>query len=143
MQLSSYKEIVALLNSENDATLIFTRIKNEIEVDKLDPTISLEQYLTYKKEEREIAQRERIKKKREEKQLEQLKLTHDIIMGTIVEMDHNALKIKTVIEDLEVDLWFPKFSIMDGYRHRFNVLQEFLIRKTVLSYKREEALGKR
>ena len=52
LQLSFCEEVVALLDGLKDPTLIFTRIKNEIEVDKLDPTITLKNYLTYQKKAR-------------------------------------------------------------------------------------------
>ena len=142
MQLSSYREVVAVLDGLKDPTLIFNRVKNEIEVDKLDPTTSLEDYLNYKKEEREVAQREHTKKKREEERCKKFRLTHDIIKGTIVEIEPNALKIKTTLEDFEVDLWFPKFSIIKGYKEEPNILQEFMIKKKMLSYKREDALDR-
>ena len=142
LQLSFYGEVVAVLDGLKDPTLIFTRIKNEIEVDTLDPTTSLENYLYYKKEEREVAQRELTKKKRKEERLKKFRLTHDIIKGTIVEIEPKALKIKTTLEDFEADLWFPKFSIIKGYKEELNILQEFMIKKRMLFYKREEALGK-
>ena len=143
LQLSSYREIVAVLEGLKDPTLIFKDVKNEIEVDKLDPTISLEDYLNYKKGERKVAQRERTKKIRKEEQRKKLRLTHDIIKGTIVEIEPKAIKIKTTLEDFEVDLWFPKFSIIKGYKEELNILQEFMIKKRMLSYKREDALGKK
>jgi hypothetical protein len=140
LQLSSYREVVATLEGLKDPTSIVTRVKNEIDVDKLDPTTSLEDYLNYKKVEREKEQKERVKKNREEEHCKKLRLTHDIIMGTIVEIEPKALKIKTTLEDLEMDLWFPKFSIIKGYKEELNILQEFMIKKTMLSYKREDAL---
>jgi hypothetical protein len=140
LQLSSYREVVAMLDGLNDPTLIFIRIKNEIEFDKLNSTISLEDYLNYKKEEREIAQRERTKKLREREWRKKFRLTHDIIKGIIVEIEPKALKIKTTLEDIEVDLWFPKFSIIKGYKEELEILQEFMIKKKMLSYKREDAL---
>ena len=143
MQLSSYQEVVAMLDGLKDPTLILMRIKNEIEVDKLEPTTSLEDYLNFKREERKVAQRERAKKKREEELLKSFRLTHDIIKGTIVEIEPKTLKIKTTLEDFEVDLWFPKFSIIKGYKEELNILQEFIIKKRILWYKREEALGKK
>ena len=143
LQLSFCEEVVALLDGLKDPTLIFTRIKNEIEVDKLDPTITLKNYLNYKKKEREKALREYTKKKREEKLREKFRLTHDIIEGTIVEIESKALKIKTTFECIKVDLWFPKFSIIKGYKEELNVLQEFMIKKRMLLYKLEEALGKK
>ena len=143
LQLSFYEEVVAVLDGLKDPTLIFTRIKNEIEVDKLDPTITLKNYLNYKKKEREKALREHTKKKREEKLREKFRLTHDIIEGTIVEIESKALKIKTTLENIEVYLWFPKFSIIKGYKEELNVLQEFMIKKRMLLYKLEEALGKK
>jgi hypothetical protein len=141
LQLSSYTDLVAVLDGLKDPTLIFTRIKNEIEVDKLDPSTLLEDYLLYKRKEREAAQREHIKKKREEERHKKLRLTHDLIEGTIVEIEPRALKIRTSLEDLEVDVWFPKFSIMKGYEEELNRLQEFRIKKRMLFYKREEALS--
>jgi hypothetical protein len=143
LQLSSYREVVAVSDGLKDPTLIFTRVKNEIEVDKLDPTTSLEDYLNYKKVEREVAQREYTKKKRKEERRKKFRLTHDIIKGTIVEIEPNALKIKTTLEDFEVDLWFPKFSIIKGYREELTILQEFMIKKNMLSSKREDALRKK
>ncbi|MHA2132070.1 MAG: hypothetical protein ACW99L_19035, partial [Promethearchaeota archaeon] len=142
LQLSSYREVVAVLDGLKDPTLIFTRIKNELEVDKLDPTTSLEEYLSYKREERKIAQRERTIKNREEEQRMKFRLTHDTIKGTIVEIEPKALKIKTTLEGLEIDLWFPKFSIIEGYTEELNIVQEFMIKKRMLFYKREDALGK-
>lgn len=143
LQLSSFKEIVDLLDGLKNPTVILTRIQNEIEVDKINSTTSLEEYLNYKKIEREAAQRERIKKKRQKEQQNKFRLNHDIIKGTIVEIEPQALKIKTIVEDLQVDLWFPKFSIINGYRQQLHVLQEFMIKKNILSYKLEEALGRR
>jgi len=142
LQLSSYREIVAVLDGLKDPTLIFKDVKNEIEVDKLDPTISLEDYLNYKKGERKVTQKERTKKIRKEEQRQKLRLTHDIIKGTIVEIEPKAIKIKTTLEDFDVDLWFPKFSIIKGYKEELNSLQEFIIKKRMLSYKLEDALGK-
>lgn len=55
MQLSFYEEVVAVLDGLKDPTLIFARIKNEIEVDKIDQATSLKNYLHYKKEVREVA----------------------------------------------------------------------------------------
>jgi hypothetical protein len=143
LQLSSYREVVAVLDGLKDPTLIFTGVKNEIEVDKLDPNTSLEAYLNYKKEEREVAQRERTKNKRKKERRKNLRLTHDVIKGTITEIESKTLKIKTTLEDIEVDLWFPKFSIINGYKEDLNILQEFMIKKRILFYKCEEALGKR
>ncbi|MHA2394642.1 MAG: hypothetical protein ACXAEX_22160 [Promethearchaeota archaeon] len=143
LQLSSYREVVDVLDGLKDPTLIFTRLKNEIGVDKLDPATSLEDYLNYKKEEREVAQKEHTKKKREEERRKKFKLTHDSIKGTIVEIESKVLKIKTTLEDIEVDLWFPKFSIIKGYKEELNILQEFIIKKRILHYKREEALGRK
>jgi hypothetical protein len=140
LQLSSYREVVAALDGLKDPTLIITRVKNEIDVDKLDPTTSLEDYLNYKKREREIEQRERAKRKREEEWREKLSLTYDIIKGTIVEIEPKALKIRTTLEEIEMDLWLPKFSIMKGYREELNILQEFTVKKKMLSYKHEDAL---
>jgi len=143
LQLSSYEDIVAVLDGLKDPTLIFKRVNNEIEVDKLELTTSLEEYLNYKKEARNVAQREHFKKKREEERRKKLKFTHDIIKGTIVEIELKALKIKTTIEDFEVDLWLPKFSIIKGYKEELNILQEFMIKKRILYYKREEEIGKK
>lgn len=141
LQLASYTDLVAVLDGFKDPTLIFTQIKNEIEVDKLDPSTLLEDYLFYKRKERETAQREQIKKKREEERNKKLKLTHDLIEGTIVEIEPRALKIRTFLEDLKADVWFPKFSIMKGYEEELNKLQEFRIKKRMLFYKREEAIS--
>jgi len=143
LQLSSYKEVIAALDGLKDPTSIVTSVKNEIDVDKLDPTTSLEDYLNYKKVEREKEQAERVKKKREEEQRKMFRLTHDIIKGTIVEISPEAIKIKTTIEDLEMDLWFPKFSIIKGYKEELTILQEFMIKKRMLSSKREDALRKK
>jgi hypothetical protein len=143
LQLSSYREVVAILEGLKDPTSIVTRIKNEIDVDRLDISTSLEEYLNYKKVEREKEQRERARKNREEEQRKKLRLTHDIIKGTIVEIEPKALKIKTRLEDIEMDLWFPKFSIIEGYNESLNILQEFLIKKRMLSSKREDALRER
>lgn len=140
MQLSSYREVVAALDGLKDLTSIVLRVKNEIEVDKLDPTTSLEDYLNNKKVEREKIQRESVKKKLEEERRNKLRLTHDIIQGTIVEIELKALKIKTTIENFEMDLWFPKFSIIKGYKEELTILQEFMIKKSMLYYKREDAL---
>jgi hypothetical protein len=143
LQLSSYREVVAALNGLKDLKSIVTRVKNEIDVDKLDPNTLLEEYLNYKKLERLKQQRERVKKKREEEGRNKWKLNHDIIKGTIVEIEPKALKIKTTIEDFEVDLWFPKFSIINRYREELTILQEFMIKKRMLSSKREEALSEK
>jgi hypothetical protein len=143
LQLSSYREIVAVLDGLKDSASIVTRVKNEIDVDKLDPTYSLKDYLNSKKVEREVEQRERAKKKREEERREKLRLTHDLIKGTIVEIEPKAIKIKAILEDFEMDLWFPKFSIINGYKEELNVLQEFMIKKRMLSYKLEDALDKK
>lgn len=143
LQLSSYREVVAALADLEDPTSIVRRVKNEIDVDKLDPTTSLEDYINYKKLEREKEQKERIKNKSEEEQRKKLRLTHDIIKGTIVAITPEALKIKTTLEDLDMDLWFPKFSIINGYREELTILQEFMIKKNMLSSKREDALRKR
>jgi len=140
LQLSSYGEVTAALDGLKDPTSIVTRVKNEIDVDKLDPTTSLDNYLNFKKVEREVEQRKRAKKKREEEWREKLRLTHDIIKGTIIEIEPKAIKIKTTLEDVEMDLWFPKFSIIEGYNEEFNILQEFMIKKRMLSSKREDAL---
>ncbi len=121
LQLSTYQEVVAMLDGLKDPTLIFTRIKNEIEVDKLEPTTSLENYLNFKRERRRVAQRERTKKKREEELRKNFRLTHDIIKGTIIEIEAKTLKIKTTLEDFEVDLWFPKFSIIKGYKEELDI----------------------
>ena len=141
LQLSSYKEVVAALEGLKDPNSIVTRVKNEIDVDKLDPTTSLEDYLNYKKLEREKEQREHAKKNREEEQRQKLRLTHDIVKGTIVEIEPKALKIKTIFEDFEMDLWFPKFSIIKGYKEELTILQNFMIKKRMLSSKREEFLS--
>jgi len=143
LQLSSYKEVVAVLDGLKDLKLIFTRIKNEIEVNKLDPTTSLEDYLNYKKKEREVAQREHAKKKREEDRRKKVRLTHDVIKGILIEINLYTLKIKTILEDFEVDLMFPKFSILKGYKEEINILQEFMIDKRMLFYKREDALSEK
>ena len=143
LQLSSYREVVAVLDGLKDPTSIVTSVKNEIDVDKLDPTTSLEDYLNYKKVEREKEQIERAKRLGEEDQRKKFRLTHDIIKGIIVEIEPKALKIKTTLEDVEVNLWFPKFSIYKEYIEELNILQDFLIKKRILFYKREEALGKR
>ncbi len=66
LQLSSYREVVAALDGSKDPTSIVTRVKNEIDVIKLDPFTSLEDYLNYKKLEREKEQKEIVKKQREE-----------------------------------------------------------------------------
>jgi len=143
LQLSSYREVVAALDGLKDPTSIVTRVKNEIDVDKLDPSTSLENYLNYKKVEREKEQRESVKKKHEEERRKKLRLTHDIIKGTIVEIEPKALKIKTTFENFEVDLWFPKFSIIKGYKEELTILQEFMIKKKMLSYKLEDAEAER
>ncbi|MFX1325414.1 MAG: hypothetical protein ACFE8N_10685, partial [Promethearchaeota archaeon] len=143
MQLSSYKDIVAMLNGLKDPIMIFTQVKNELEVDELDPSTSLGTYLHFKKVERNEAQRELAKKKREEERQKELRSTHEIIMGTIIEVEPRALKIRTVLENYEVDLWFPKFGIIRDYKEDLNFLQKFRIQKKLLSYKREEALGMR
>jgi len=143
LQLSSYREVVAVLDGLKDLKLIFTRIKNEIEVNKLDPTTSLEDYLNYKKKEREVAQREHAKKKREEDRRKKVRLTHDVIKGILIEINLYTLKIKTILEDFEVDLMFPKFSILKGYKEEINILQEFMIDKRMLFYKREDALSEK
>jgi len=143
LQLSSYREVVAALDGLKDPTSIVTRVKNEIDVDKLDPSTSLENYLNYKKVEREKEQRESVKKKHEEERRKKLRLTHDIIKGTIVEIEPKALKIKTTVENFEVDLWFPKFSIIKGYKEELTILQEFMIKKKMLSYKLEDAEAER
>jgi len=143
LQLSSYREVVAALDGLKDPTSIITRVKNEIDVDKLDPSTSLENYLNYKKVEREKEQRESVKKKHEEERRKKLRLTHDIIKGTIVEIEPKALKIKTTFENFEVDLWFPKFSIIKGYKEELTILQEFMIKKKMLSYKLEDAEAER
>ena len=142
LQLSSYREVVAALDNLKDPISIVTRVKNEIDVDQLDPTTSLEDYLNYKKVEREKEQRESVKKKRKEERRNKLRLTHDIIKGTIVEIEPKALKIKTTFEDFEVDLWLPKFSIIKGYKEELSILQEFMIKRRMLSYKLEDALHK-
>ena len=80
------------------------------------------------------------KKKREKEWHEKLRLTHQIIKGTIIEIEPKALKIKTTLENVEMDLWFPKFSIIEGYNEEFNIFQEFMIKKRMLSSKRTEAL---
>ena len=143
LQLSSSREVVATLEGLKDPTSIITRVKNEINVDKLDPTISLKDYLNYRKVEREKEQRESVKKKRKEERRKKLRLTHDIIKGTIVEIEPKALKIKTTFENFEVDLWFPKFSIIKGYKEELTILQEFMIKKKMLSYKLEDAEAER
>ena len=140
LQLSSYREVVDMLDGLKDPTSIFMRIKDEIEVNKLHPTTSLEDYLNYKKKERKIAQRERTKKKHEEKQREKLRSTHDLFKGMIVEIEPKALKIKTTLEDLDVDLWLPKFSIIKGYKEELNILQEFMVKKRMLFSKFKDAL---
>ncbi|MHA2121618.1 MAG: hypothetical protein ACW990_10475 [Promethearchaeota archaeon] len=141
LQLSSYEEVVTVLDGLKDPTLIFARIKNEIDVDKLDPTTSLEDYLYHRKEERAVAQREHNKKKREEERRKKFELTHDTIKGTIVEIEPKAIKIKMTLEDFEADHWFPKFSIIENYKEELSSLQEFMIKKRMLFYKREEALS--
>lgn len=143
LQLSSYREVVAALDGLKDPTSIVTRVKNEIDVDKLDPTTLLKDYLNYKKVERKKELRERTKKKNEEERHKKLGLTHDIIMGAIVEIEPKALKIKTTFEDFEMDLWFPKFSIIKGYKEELNIFQEFMIKKRMFSYKLQDALGKK
>ncbi|MHA2180622.1 MAG: hypothetical protein ACXAAH_04270 [Promethearchaeota archaeon] len=140
LQLSSYREVVAVLDGLKKPISIITRVKNDIDVDKLDLTTSLEDYLNYKKREREREQRAHAKKKREEKWHEKLSLTHEIIKGTIVEIEPKALKIRTTLEEIEMDLWLPRFSIMKGYREELNILQEFTVKKKMLSYKREDAI---
>ncbi|MFW9785011.1 MAG: hypothetical protein ACFFFB_22205, partial [Candidatus Heimdallarchaeota archaeon] len=62
---------------------------------------------------------------------------------SIIEIEPKALKIRTVLENNEIDLWFPKFSIIKEYREELNFLQKFTIEKKLLSYKRDEALGTR
>lgn len=141
LQLSSYKEVVAALEGLKDPNSIVSRVRNEIDVDKLDPTTSLENYLNYKKLEREKELRERAKRKREEVWREKLNTTHDIIKGTIVEIEPKAIKIRTTLEDFEMDLWFPKFSIINRYKEELTILQEFMIKKRMLSSKREEFLS--
>lgn len=131
-----------MLDGLIDPTLIFTHVKNEIEVDKLDSTTTLEDYLNYKREGRKVVLRKYIKKKHEEELRKNVKLTHESIMGTIVEIEPKTLKINTMIDSFEVDLWFPKFSIIKGYKEVLGILQEFMIKKKILWYKREEALGK-
>jgi hypothetical protein len=140
LQLSSYREVITALDGLKDPRSIVARVKNEIDVDKLDPTTSLEEYLNFKKVEREREQRERAKKKREEEWREKFRLTHDIIKGTIIEIESKAIKIKTTLEGVEMDLWFPKFSIIKGYNEEVNILQEFMIKKRMLSSKRKDAL---
>jgi hypothetical protein len=93
--------------------------------------------------EREKEQKKRAKKKREKKLHEKLSLTHEVIKGTIIEIDPKALKIRTTLENSELDLWFPKFSIFMDYREDLNILQEFNVNKRMLSYKIEEALDEK
>ncbi|MFX1457597.1 MAG: hypothetical protein ACFFDB_19690 [Promethearchaeota archaeon] len=140
VQLSSYREILAVLDGLKNPSSIVERVNNEINVEVLSPTTTLEDFLIQKKLERERLQKERSKKKSEEKLLYKLSLTHDSIKGTIVEIDPKALKIRTTLENREVDLWFPKFSIIAKYKEELNVLQEFMINKRMVSYKIEEAL---
>ena len=109
----------------------------------MDPTTSLEDFLYYKKIEREKEERQRAKKKRKEEQSKKLRLTHDIIKGAIVEIEPKALKIRTTFEDFEMDLWFPKFSIIKGFKEELTISQEFMIKKRMLSSKREDALHER
>ncbi|MHA1988293.1 MAG: hypothetical protein ACW98D_16780 [Promethearchaeota archaeon] len=143
LQLSSYREVVEAIDGLVDPTSIVMRIKNEVDVDKLDPTTLLEDYLDFKKVEREKEQREQVKNIIEKNRRKKLRLTHDIIRGTIVKITPEALKIKTTLENLDIDLWFPKFSIIKGYREELAILQEFMIKKNMLSSKREDALRKK
>jgi hypothetical protein len=141
LQLSTSVDIVAALDGKKNPSSIFVCVKNEIEVDKLEPNISLEDYLNFREEERIRGQRERSKKKREEERRKKLELTHEIIEGSIIEIEEKALKIKTNVEDVKVDFWFPKFSIANKYKEKLHLFQEFTVKKSILRYKYEEVLG--
>jgi hypothetical protein len=143
LQLSSFKDVVAVLEGLKDPNLIINQVKNEVDVDKLDPNITLEDFLTYKRKEREVTQKERLKKKREEEQRKKIGLTYDFIKGAIVEIETRALKIKTTVDNSELYLWFPKFSIVKGYREELYSPQEFMIKKRILHYKLEDACGRK
>ncbi|MFW9894621.1 MAG: hypothetical protein ACFFD7_02325 [Candidatus Thorarchaeota archaeon] len=140
LQLSSYREIMEVLDGLKDPSSIVKRIKSEMDVDILDTSTPLEDFLIYKKLEREREQKVRTKKKGNEEMRNKLSLTHDAIKGSIIEISSQALKIRTSLKDYELDLWFPRFSIITDHKEELNIIQEFMINKRMLAYKIEDAL---